>query len=77
MNKVNLISKKFKERLLSINESLESYFNKLNFLKKYSKKNHILANNKVFFGLSAVIILTLSYILLPTLYNKNIVQVET
>ena len=76
MNKVNLISKKFKERLLSINESLESYFNKLNFLKKNSKKNNILANNKVFFGLSAVIILTLSYILLPTLYNKNIVQVE-
>ena len=76
MNKVNLISKKFKERLLSINESLESYFNKLNFLKKNSKKNNILANNKVFFGLSAVIILTLSYILLPTLYNKNIAQVE-
>jgi len=76
MNKLNLIPKKFKGRFLSINDSLESYFNKLNFLKKYSKKNNILTNNKVFFGLSAVIILTLSYILLPTLYNKNIAQVE-
>jgi len=76
MNKINLISKKLKQRLVSINNSLESYFNKLNFFKTYSKKNNILANNRVFFSLSAVLILTLSYFLLPTLYNKDIVQVE-
>ena len=49
MNKINLISKKLKQRFLSINNSLESYFSKLNFFKTYSKKNNILANNRVFF----------------------------
>ena len=76
MNKLNLIPKKIKQRFLSINDSLENYFSKLNFIKTFSKKNKILANNRVFFGLSAVLILTLSYFLLPTLYNKDIAQVE-
>ncbi len=76
MNKINLISKKLKQRFVSINNSLESYFSKLNFFKTFSKKNNILANNRVFFSLSAVLILTLSYFLLPTLYNKDIAQVE-
>ena len=75
MNKINLISKKLKQRFVSINNLLESYFSKLNFFKTYSKKNNIFANNRVFFGLSAVFILTLSYFLLPTLYDKNIAQV--
>ena len=75
MNKINLISKKLKQRFVSINNSLESYFSKLNFFKTNSKKNNIFANNRVFFGLSAVFILTLSYFLLPTLYDKNIAQV--
>ncbi len=76
MNKINLISKKLKQRFVSINDLLESYFSKLNFRKTYSKKNNILANNRVFFSLSAVFILTLSYFLLPTLYKKDIAQVE-
>ena len=76
MNKINLISKKLKQRFVSINNLLENYFNKLNFLKTYSKKNNILANNKVFFILSAGLILTLSYFLLPTIYNKDIAKVE-
>ena len=76
MNKINLISKKLKQRLVSINILLERYFSKLNLFKTYSKKNNFLANNRVFFGLSAVFILTLSYFLLPTLYNKDIAQVE-
>ena len=76
MNKLNLIPKKIKQRFLSINDSLENYFSKLNFIKIFSKKNNILANNRVFFGLSAVLILTLSYFLLPTLYNKDKSQVE-
>ena len=75
MNKINLISKKLKQRFVSINNSLESYFSKLNFFKTYSKKNNVFVNNRVFFSLSAVFILTLSYFLLPTLYDKNIAQV--
>ena len=38
MNKINLISKKLKQRFLSINNLLESYFSKLNFLKHILKK---------------------------------------
>ena len=76
MNKLNLISKKLKQKFLSINSLLENYFSKLNFFKSYSKKNNILSNNRVFFGISAVIILTLSYFLLPTLFNKDLAQVE-
>ncbi len=76
MNKLNLIPKKIKQRFLSINDSLENYFSKLNFFKSNLGKNNILSNNRVFFGLSAVLILTLSYFLLPTLYNKDIAQVE-
>ncbi len=76
MNKLNLIPKKIKQRFLSINDSLENYFSKLRFIKSNLRKNNILANNRVFFGLSTVLILTLSYFLLPTLYNKDIAQVE-
>ncbi|MDC2990900.1 hypothetical protein OAY93_01330, partial [Candidatus Pelagibacter sp.] len=76
MNKLNLIPKKIKQKFLSINDSLENYFSKLNIIKSYSKKNNILTNNRVFLGLSAVLILTLSYFLLPTLYSKDIAQVE-
>ena len=76
MNKLNLIPKKIKQKYLSINDSLENYFSKLNFFKSKLRKNNILANNRVFIGLSAVLILTLSYFLLPTLYNKDIAQVE-
>ena len=53
MNKVNLISKKFKERLLSINESLESYFNKLNFLKKIQKKTIFLQIIRFFWSIGS------------------------
>jgi len=72
MNKQNLLIKKIKQRFLSINNSIESYFNKIKFIKK----NEFIRNNKVFFGLSAVAILTLSYFLMPTMYNKNIIEEE-
>ena len=76
MNKHNLLIKKAKQRILSINNSIESYFNKFKFFKKNFKKNEFIRNNRVFFGLSAVVILTLSYFLIPTMYNKNIIQAE-
>ena len=76
MNKQNLLIKKIKLRFLSINNLIESNFNNLKNLKKNFKKNEFIKNNIVFFGLSAVVILTLSYFLLPTTYNKNIIQAE-
>ncbi len=72
MNKHNLLIKKVKQVFLSINNLIESYFNKIKFLKK----NEFIRNNKVFFGLSAVVILTLSYFLIPTMYSKNIIKEE-
>jgi hypothetical protein len=76
MNKHNLLIKKVKQRFLSINYSIESYFNKLKFLKKNFRKIEFIKNNRVFFGLSAVVILTFSYFLIPTMYDHNIIQSE-
>jgi hypothetical protein len=76
MNKHNLLIKKVKQRFLSINYSIESYFNKLKFLKKNFKKIEFIKNNRVFFGLSALVILTFSYFLIPTMYDHNIIQSE-
>ena len=72
MNKHNLFTKKIKQIILSTNNSIESYFNKI----KYFKKIEFIKNNRVFFGLSTVVILTLSYFLLPTMYNKDTIKNE-
>ena len=76
MNKHSLLIKKIKKQFLSINSLLESYFNKLKHFKSSFKKGEIIKNNRVFFGLSAVVILTLSYFLIPTLYNKGLIQTQ-
>ena len=76
MNKHNLLIKKIKQRFLSINDSIESYFNKLKFLKKNFRKIEFIRNNRVFFGLAAAVILTFSYFLIPTMYDHNIIQSE-
>ena len=74
MNKLNLIPKKLKQRFLSINDSLENTFNKLKILKSNLKKGNFIKNNRVFFGIAAVVILTLSYFLLPTIHDKDVIQ---
>ena len=38
------------------------------------RKAELIKNNRVFFGLSALVILTLSYFLLPTIYDKGIIK---
>ena len=76
MNKHNLLIKKIKQRFLSINDLIESYFNKLKFLKKNFRKIEFIKNNRVFFGLSAVVILTFSYFLIPTMYDQNVIQLK-
>ena len=70
MNKLNFIPKKLKQRFLSINDSIENTFNKI----KYLKKSEIIKNNRVFFGIAAAVILTLSYFLLPTIHDKDVIQ---
>lgn len=74
MNKHNLLIKKIKKQFLSINYLIETYFNRINVLKTNFKKGNLIRNNRVFLSLAIAVILTLSYFLLPTLYNKNLIQ---
>ena len=76
MNKHNLLIKKLKKQFLSINDSIESSFNKLKYLKVNFKKTKLSKNNKVFLASATVVILTLSYFLIPTLYNKELIQTQ-
>ena len=76
MNKHSLLIKKIKKQFLSINSLLESYFNKLKHFKSNFKKSEIIRNNRVYFGLGGVVILTLFYFLIPTFYNKDNIQSE-
>ena len=76
MNKHSLLIKKIKKQFLSINSLLESYFNKLKHFKSNFKKSEIIKNNRVYFGIGGVVILTLFYFLIPTFYNKDNIQSE-
>ena len=76
MSKDNFFIKKVKHQILSINYSIESYFNKLKFFILNFRKAELIKNNRVFFGLSALVILTLSYFLLPTIYDKDTVKLK-
>ena len=48
MPKYNLLDKKFKKQLLSINNSLENSFNKIKILKSNIKRLSLSKDNKVF-----------------------------
>ena len=74
MNVQNFLIKKIKKLFISINNLIESNLNKFRVLKSNYKKGEIIKNNRVFFSISAIIILTLTYFFLPTLYDKNIIQ---
>ena len=76
MSKHNYFVKKVKHQILSINDSIESYFNRLKFFILNFRKAELIKNNRVFFGLSALVILTLSYFLLPTIYDKNTIKLK-
>ena len=76
MIKHNTFFKKVKKQLLYINTSIESYFNKLKYFKSNYKKILSTTNNKLIAGLGIVVILTLTYFLLPTFYDKSLVQSE-
>ena len=71
------MAKKLKTKLLSINSLIESYFNKLRSLILNIKKTNFPKNNKAFLVIGGIIILTLSYFLIPTLYNRDIMRALT
>ena len=74
MRKHNLFTKKLKKQFLSINDSIESSFDKLKSFKTKLKKTKLSRNSNVFLTLGAIVILTLSYLLVPTFYNKAKIQ---
>ena len=76
MRKHFLSIKTIKKQILSINNSIESYFNKLKYFKSNYKKILLDREYRVFWGVGIVSLLTLVYFLMPTFYNKNIIQSE-
>ena len=76
MSKHNTLAKRFKKQFLSINNSIESYFNRLRHFVINIKKSKFTSDNKVFITSGVIIIVFLSYFLIPTFYNKNIIQLE-
>ena len=76
MRKQNLPFKNIGKRILSINTLIESYFNNLRQFILDLKKFKFNRNNSVFLVLVAIVFLTLIYFLIPTAYNKNIIETE-
>ncbi len=76
MSKHFLSIKKVKKQILSINNSIESNFNKLKYFKSNYKKILLSKDYRVFFGFGIVALLTLVYFLIPTFYNKNNIKIE-
>jgi hypothetical protein len=76
MSKHILSIKKIKKQIVSVNNLIESYFNRLKYFKSNYKKILLNKDNRVFLGFGIVAFLTLIYFLVPTFYNKNLIQLE-
>ena len=76
MQKTNLLAKKLKRQILLINNSIENYFNKIKLFKSNLKKTRFDTNSRLFYGFGALLILTLAYFLMPTLYDKSVVETK-
>ena len=76
MSRHNLLNKKIKRQILSINDLFENIFNKLKYFKSNYKKILLNKNNRVFLFVGILVILTLSYLSLPSFYNKETVRSE-
>ena len=76
MSRHNLLNKKIKKQILSLNDLFENIFNKLKYFKTNYKKILLNKNNRVFLFAGILVILTLSYLSLPSFYNKETVRSE-
>ena len=74
MSRHNLLNKKIKKQILSLNDLFENIFNKLKYFKTNYKKILLNKNNRVFLFAGILVILTLSYLSLPSFYNKETVR---
>ena len=76
MPKHNQFIKKLKSQFVSINNTLESYFNSLKIFITNLKKLKLSQNNKAFLVSFVIVILFISYYLIPTVYNKDLIKLE-
>ena len=76
MSKHNILAKKIKKHFLSINNTIESYFDNLRYFIINFKKYKFSTNNKLILVLGVLTISTLTYFLIPTFYNKNEIKTE-
>ena len=74
MRKHNTLAKKIKKQFLIINYSIEGFFNKIKSFLLYKKKVSLLQNNKVFLVIGIFVILSLSALVVPSFYNKTLIQ---
>ena len=72
----NLLLKKVKKLLISINELIESFFNTIQKIINFKKKKNYIKNidNKITLGGGLIILTILSYLLTPTFYDKTRIQ---
>ncbi len=71
--------KNFNKSLLSVNERIESFFNRLANLinAKSKKKNNLLSiNKKILISIAIIVISFLSYFSIPSFYDKNLVKIK-
>ena len=76
MRKQNLLSKKIGKQISNINNLLENYFNSLRRFILDARRLRFDKNNRVFLAIVSIIFLTLIYFLIPTAYNKELIEKE-
>ena len=76
MRKQNLLSKKIGKQISTINNLLENYFNSLRSFILDVRKLRFNKNNRVFLTIVSIIFLTLIYFLIPTAYDKKLIEQE-
>ena len=74
MPKHDQIIKKILSKFLSVNDTLENFFNSLRSWKSNIKKIKLTQNSKAVLIIGISVIAFLSYFLIPTFYNKNTIQ---
>ena len=76
MPKHNQFIKKLNSQFVSINNTLESYFNSLKIFLTNFKKSKLSQNNKAFLVSIIIVILFISYYLIPTVYSKDLIKLK-
>ena len=76
MRKQNLLSKKIGKQISTINNLLENYFNSLRRFILDARRLRFDKNNRVFLAIVSIIFLTLIYFLIPTAFNKELIEKE-